>query len=110
MTLHGVVSVVVNDNESFVASNGASIWTIQTGQGFPVMLCNGGAGCCDYLEPVAKMLDDMTKVFRFEQRGCGRSDPAGPYDIETCVADLEAIRNYYNVDRWIIGGHSWGAD
>ena len=56
------------------------------------------------------MLDAMTKVIRFEQRGCGRSDPIGPYDIETCVADLEAIRNYYNVDRWIIGGHSWGAD
>ena len=65
---------------------------------------------CDYLEPVAKMLDDMTKVIRFEQRGCGRSDPSGPYDIETCLADLENIRNYYNVDRWIIGGHSWGAD
>ncbi len=74
------------------------------------MLCNGGAGCCDYLEPVAKMLDDMTTVIRFEQRGCGRSDPTGPYDIETCLVDLENIRNYYNVDRWIIGGHSWGAD
>jgi proline iminopeptidase len=44
--------------EKFVVSNGISIWTIQTGEGFPVMLCNGGAGCCDYLEPVAKMLDD----------------------------------------------------
>jgi proline iminopeptidase len=99
-----------SNKESFVAGNGARIWTIQTGQGFPVILCNGGAGCCDYLEPVAKMLDDVTTVVRFEQRGCGRSDPTGPYDIETCVADLEAIRNYYGVDRWIIGGHSWGAD
>ena len=74
------------------------------------MLCNGGAGCCDYLEPVAQMFDDVAKVIRFEQRGCGRSDPAPPYDIETCLADLESIRTYYNVDRWIIGGHSWGAD
>lgn len=74
------------------------------------MLCNGGPGCCDYLEPVAEMLDDMAKVIRFEQRGCGRSDPAPPYDIETCLADLESIRTAYNVDRWIIGGHSWGAD
>ena len=62
---------MTSDNESFVASHGVSIWTIQTGRGFPVMLCNGGAGCCDYLEPVAKMLDDMTMVIRFEQRGCG---------------------------------------
>ncbi len=74
------------------------------------MLCNGGPGCCDYLEPVAEMLDDMAKVVRFEQRGCGRTDFAASYDIETCVADLETIRNYSNVERWIIGGHSWGAD
>lgn len=96
--------------EHFVDSNGARIWTIQTGQGFPVMLCNGGPGCCDYLEPVAEMLEDSATVIRFEQRGCGRSDSAPPYDIKTCLADLENIRRYYNIDRWIIGGHSWGAD
>ena len=33
-----------------------------------------------------------------------------PYNIETCLIDLENIRNYYKVDHWIIGGHSWGAD
>ncbi len=30
------------------------------------MLCNGGAGCCYYLEPVAEMLDEMAQVSRFE--------------------------------------------
>ncbi|HZM99201.1 MAG TPA: alpha/beta hydrolase [Pyrinomonadaceae bacterium] len=99
-----------NHNENFVNSDETRIWTRQTGQGVPVLLCNGGPGCCDYLEPVAQMLEDVAKVVRFEQRGCGRSDPAPSYDIETCLADLETIRNYYDVDRWIIGGHSWGAD
>jgi len=96
--------------ESFVVSNGVSLWTIRTGEGFPVMLCHGGAGCCDYLSPVAGMLDDMAEVIRFEQRGCGRSQAAPPYDIEACLADLESIRKHYEVDRWVIGGHSWGAD
>ena len=77
------------NDERFVASNGARIWTIQTGHVFPVMLCNGGAGCCDYLEPVAQMLDDVASVIRFEQRGCGRSEPVLPYNIETCLTDLE---------------------
>ena len=67
--------------ESFVVSDGASIWTIRSGEGPPVMLCNGGAGCCDYLAPVAGMLDDMAQVIRFEQRGCGRSQHAPPYTI-----------------------------
>ena len=96
--------------ESFVNSNGVNIWTTRTGEGYPVMLCNGGAGCCDYLAPVAQMFDDMAQVIRFEQRGCGRSQPHPPYNIETCLIDLENIRKYYKLDRWIIGGHSWGAD
>jgi proline iminopeptidase len=97
-------------SENFVVSHGVSIWTVQQGEGYPVFLCNGGAGCCDYLEPVADMLTDMAWVIRFEQRGCGRSQHAPPYSIETCLTDLENIRSYYQIDRRIIGGHSWGAD
>jgi hypothetical protein len=47
--------------ESFVDSDGVNIWTTRTGGGYPVMLCNGGAGCCDYLAPVAEMLDDRAQ-------------------------------------------------
>ena len=97
-------------NERFVASDGAMIWTTQSGHGFPVMLCNGGPGCCDYLEPVAEMVDDVASVIRFEQRGCGRSESVPPYNIATCLSDLENIREDYGFEQWIIGGHSWGAD
>ena len=87
-------------SESFILSDGVSIWTTRSGEGFPVMLCNGGAGCCDYLGPVAGMLDDVARVIRFEQRGCGRSRQAPPYTIETCLTDLEgcvaAIALSYN--------------
>ena len=95
--------------ERFVNSDGVRIWTTESGTGYPVLLCSGGPGCCDYLEPVAAMLDDMAHVIRFEQRGCGRSQPAPPYDIESCLVDLESVRNHYGIDRWIIIGHSWGA-
>lgn len=97
-------------SESFIVSEGLNIWTTRTGQGYPILLCNGGPGCCDYLEPVAAMLDDIAQVIRFEQRGCGRSQPAPSYNLETCLIDLENIRSNYQIDRWIIGGHSWGAD
>jgi proline iminopeptidase len=96
--------------ESFIVSQGINIWTIRSGQGYPILLCNGGPGCCDYLEPVAGMLDDVAQVIRFEQPGCGRSQPAPTYNIETCLTDIENIRNYYQIERLIIGGHSWGAD
>ena len=96
--------------EQFVEIEGARLWTISQGEGFPVMLCNGGPGCADYLQPVADMMLDMVNVLRFEQRGCGRSDPSSVYDLKTCVTDLDAIRQHYGFERWIIGGHSWGAD
>lgn len=97
--------------ENFVTSDGLKIWTISTGAGRPaVMLCSGGPGCCDYLAPLAAMLDDAHRVVRFEQRGCGRSQHTISYDIEDCLTDLENVRSYYGIDRWVIGGHSWGAD
>ena len=96
--------------EQFVNSEGTRLWTISEGNGIPVVLCNGGPGCCDYLAPVAAMLDDLAQVIRYEARGCGRSDPLPPYTIATCLADMEAIRLHYRIERWIVGGHSAGAD
>jgi proline iminopeptidase len=96
--------------ERFVAVDGAELWVAEQGTGRPVVLCNGGFGCCDYLEPVAAMIDDLARVYRFEPRGCGRSTQGGPYDIETCLDDLEALRRALGHERWVVGGHSAGAD
>ncbi len=96
--------------ETFTSSNGIKLWTTSHGSGIPVVLCSGGPGCCDYLAPVASMLDDMAWMIRFEHRGCGRSDHVPPYTVDTCLADLEMIRQHYQIDRWIVAGHSWGAD
>lgn len=98
------------ETEKYVISNGARIWTSVRGNGVPLFLCNGGPGSADYLGPVAAMVDDLSRVIRFEQRGCGRSEPSPPYDLETCLSDIETVRGHYGVDRWIVGGHSWGAN
>jgi proline iminopeptidase len=90
--------------------NGARLWVVEQGAGFPMMLCNGGPGCCDYLGPVAQMVADIAHVYRFEPRGCGRSSQGGPYDLQTTLADLEAIRASLGHQQWVIGGHSAGAD
>ena len=50
--------------EQFVDSEGARLWTISEGNGIPVVLCNGGPGCCDYLAPVGAMFDDLAQVIR----------------------------------------------
>ena len=71
------------------------------------MLFNGGPEC-DYLSPVAGMIDDLCQVVRFEPRGCGRSDWDGNYDLDTLLTDAEAIRDAYDVPKCIVAGHSAG--
>jgi proline iminopeptidase len=56
------------------------------------------------------MVDDQAFVARYDQRGGGRSKEVGrPYDIATFVADLDDLRLELGFERWVVGGHSWGA-
>jgi proline iminopeptidase len=52
----------------------------------------------------------------FDQRNCGRSTP-GAADLTTTltfnttqhlVADMEKLRRYLRIDKWVIFGGSWG--
>jgi len=93
---------------STVRVRGARLWTRATGEGPPVVLLHGGPGAPDYLEAAAELLP--ARVHRFEQRGCGRSEDAEPNDIDSLLADLDALRAHWGLERFVIAGHSWGAD
>ena len=96
--------------ERLLDNAGTRIWSTCHGDGIPLILCNGGPGCDDYLAPVAAMLEDICRVVRFEQRGCGKSDWDKRYDLDTTIADIEFVRQAYGLERVIIGGHSAGVD
>ncbi|MEM7367898.1 MAG: alpha/beta hydrolase [Bacteroidota bacterium] len=96
--------------EKVISINGTRIWTISEGTGIPFLLCNGGPGCDDYLQAVSDLVTDICQVIRFEPRGCGRSDYDGKYDLQTTIQDIECIRQHYQCDTFIIGGHSAGPD
>jgi proline iminopeptidase len=64
----------------------------------------------DNLGPLAALVDHRFTVHRFDQRACGRSTGLGSgQTVSSAVADLEALREHWGHDRWIVGGHSWGA-
>ncbi len=96
--------------ESYIVANGIRHWTVTQGSGVPVILCHGGPGIYDYLEPVAHMIDDIALVHRYDQRGCGRSGPATSYTVANHVADLDALRAAWGHEKVIVAGHSWGAN
>lgn len=74
-----------------------------------MLLCHGGPGARDYLEPVADFLVGSARVHRFDQRGGGRSDACPPVTIDRLLRDMERLRQHWGHDEWVVGGHSWGA-
>ena len=86
-----------------------SFWTVTEGAGQPMVLCHGGPGLWDDLQPVAEAVKDLVTVHRYDQRGGGRSSDAPPYTVSNLVEDVEGLRTHWGYERWMVGGHSWGA-
>ncbi|MEU5384078.1 alpha/beta fold hydrolase [Kitasatospora cineracea] len=94
-----------------IVSGTAEIWTEISGEGIPVVLSHGGPGLCDNLGGVAEMLADRFLTVRYDQRGCHRSTAGTePMSVATLIEDMEAVRRSLGVEKWIVGGHSWGAN
>lgn len=96
--------------EMVTTDDGVRLWASRSGHGEPLVLCHGGPGLWDMFGDVAAMLDDQATVVRWDQRGCGRSETcAGPWTTDRFVADLDAVRRHFGLDRMALLGHSWGA-
>jgi len=99
----------ITQGEAIVDVNGVRLWTARHGSGPPLALLHGGPGLWDYIDDLAAMIDGTVEVHRYDQRGGGRSAAVLPYDVETFVADLDALRAHWGHERWTVAGHSWGA-
>ncbi|MBB4926903.1 alpha/beta fold hydrolase [Kitasatospora kifunensis] len=97
--------------ELVTADDGGLLWTTASGTrgSRAFVFCHGGPGFWDTLGPIAELLDDVAFSVRWDQRGAGRSNHRGPYSVDRCIADLEAVRRHYELDRISVLGHSWGA-
>lgn len=98
--------------ELVTVGHGARLATWTSGEAGthpPVVLLHGGPGLWDYLQPLAMVLDDITVVHRYDQRGCGRSAGDGALSMTRYISDLDELRRHWGHDRWTIVGHSFGA-
>jgi proline iminopeptidase len=101
-------------SELLAVSDGHSIYIESVGRegGIPAVYLHGGpgSGC----QPDHRRLFDPERFHAvlFDQRGCGRSRPKGRRDHNTLpdlIADMEAIREKYGFEKWLVVGGSWGA-
>ena len=98
-------------HESTARVRGIELFVRRIGSGPPVVVLHGGPGAHhDYLLPGFDALADCRELIYYDQRGGGRS-PVGrdvPVGWTEHVADLEALRGEWGLDRLTIAGYSWG--
>src|SRR5436309_3206831 len=98
--------------ETTVELNGVRLYTRRVGHGPPVVVLHGGPGAHhDYLLPQYDHLAEGGRaLLYYDQRGGGRSPVARevPVGWREHVADLEALRLHWALDRLTLLGYSWG--
>lgn len=80
--------------------------------GKPLLLLHGGPG--ESVSTTARRSANpaTTRIIAFDQRGCGKSTPAGSLKANTTlhvVADIERLRAHLGIARWTVWGASWGS-
>jgi proline iminopeptidase len=81
-------------------------------RGKPVVFLHGGPGAGCSADHRRFFDPDAWRIVLFDQRGAGRSTPAGSLKNNTTqalVADIETLRRHLNIDRWAVFGGSWGS-
>ena len=80
--------------------------------GIPILFLHGGpgGGC----EPFNRRFFDPEKyrIILFDQRGAGRSTPHAELrgnTTQALIEDIEKIREYLDIEKWLLFGGSWGS-
>ena len=81
-------------------------------EGLPVVFLHGGPGAG--ASPLHRRFFDPNyyKIIIFDQRGSGRSIPFADITANTTqhlVSDMESLRQYLKIDKWLVFGGSWGS-
>ena len=91
--------------------NGVTLFERRIGAGPTTVVLHGGPGAHhDYLLPAFDALATGRTLIYYDQRGGGRSpvDRDTPVGWREQVADLEALREAWDIDRLTLAGYSWG--
>lgn len=80
-------------------------------EGWPVVWLHGGPGSS--ASPLHRRFFDPARfwIIQYDQRGCGRSRPAGGIqrnETSDLIVDIERLRTYFGLSRWSVVGGSWG--
>lgn len=94
--------------------HGHRIYYEQAGapDGLPMVLLHGGPGSGANARQRGIADASRWRIVQFDQRGAGKSTPAGETahnHTGALIADIEALRETLGIERWLVAGGSWGA-
>lgn len=81
-------------------------------EGIPVLFVHAGPGSGCEFDSRCFFNPEKYRIILFDQRGSGRSTPHGELSNNTTahlIEDMEKIRKYLKVDRWMLFGGGWGS-
>jgi proline iminopeptidase len=74
-----------------------------------IILLHGGPGFPSDFPEVVDILKNSFQIITFHQRGTKKSPcRSNDYSMEAYLSDIESIRNFYNINKFHLWGHSWG--
>ena len=96
-----------------IPAGAASLHAREIGRGRPIIVLHGGPDFDQaYLLPDMDRLATEYRLIYYDQRGRGRSaDGVRPEDVTMAsdVADVETVRQHFQLTSTALLGHSWGA-
>ena len=81
-------------------------------EGIPIVFLHGGPGGCSDPGHRRFFNPEKFRIILFDQRGCGKSRPHANLEHNTTwdlVEDMEKIREFLKIDKWVLFGGSWGS-
>lgn len=106
--------VVQAQQEYYAPSNGVNIHFTVIGKGKPILIINGGPGfSSEGFLPLAKQISALGyQTIIYDQRGTGKSTlpetNSTNITMDLMNEDIEAIRKYLKIEKWVVLGHSFG--
>jgi proline iminopeptidase len=108
----------IRDSGWLAVGDGHELYWEESGNpdGVPALILHGGPGS-GFSTSARRLFDPARyRIIAFDQRNAGRSRPSAAdpaVDLSTnttwhLVEDIERLRAFFGVDRWVLYGSSWG--